>query len=317
MSRRRAINAVLSVAGVALLVWQVQEVGGAAAVTSGLRSVGAGFLPILAMALARFALRSYAWLVLLGQPAPFSAALAATISGDAIGNLTPLGLAASEPAKAVYLGRHVEPGRALAALTAENFFYSVSIAVYVIVGAAAMLAFRDLPNAVHVAGIGALVAMAVALVASGWIAWSQPAAASAVLSRLPSRRLAAMVERVRDFEMQTYGSVGREGARLAAVALAETGFHVISFAESWLTLYLLTGTSLPTHALILDSVNRVINVVFKLVPLRVGVDEVGSETVAMAIGIPGQGLLSALVRKVRMLVFAVAGLAMWGTRRTK
>ena len=87
----------------------------------------------------RFLMRAVAWRALLGEPAPLSAALAATISGDALGNITPFGLAASEPAKAFYLGRHLDPQRAFAALAAENFFYSVSVAVYVIAGVVAML----------------------------------------------------------------------------------------------------------------------------------------------------------------------------------
>jgi hypothetical protein len=316
MSRRAAINAVLSVAGVALLVWQVGQIGGLAEVRRGLVSIGTGIIPILVIALARFALRAYAWLTLAGSHAPFAAALAATISGDAVGNLTPLGPAASEPAKAMYLGRHIEPARALAALAAENFFYGVSVAMYVIVGAAAMLGEVDnLPANVRMAGVSALVAMALTLAAAGWIAWSQPPAASGILARLPSRRLAAIVGQVRAFEISTYGSAGRQGARLGLVAVLEALFHAMSFLESWLTLRLLTGLSLPLHALILDSVNRMINVAFKLVPLRVGVDEVGTEAVAAAIGLgSGVGTIAALVRKVRMLVFAAAGVGMWVTR---
>ena len=106
-----------------------------------------------------------------------------------------------------------------------------------IIGAAAMLVeVRNLPDHITVAGVSALGAMALALVAAGWIAWSQPAAASGILSFIPSRRLSAVVDQVRAFEVQTYGSAGGQGARLGLVALAETLFHVFSFLESWLTL---------------------------------------------------------------------------------
>ena len=47
MSRRAAINTGLSVVGVALLIWQVQDAGGVAAVRRGLASVGAGFVAVL------------------------------------------------------------------------------------------------------------------------------------------------------------------------------------------------------------------------------------------------------------------------------
>ena len=317
MSRRAAINTGLSVVGVALLIWQVQDAGGFAAVRRGLSSVGAGFVVVLILSFLRFLMRSVAWRALLGAPAPLSAALAATISGDALGNITPFGLAASEPAKAFYLGRHLDPQRAFAALAAENFFYSVSVAVYVIAGVVAMLlTFQELPVELRQGGIAAFVLMAGVLAVSGWIAWRRPAMASGVIRRLPFKQAAGLADRMRDLETLTYGSASHASARLGQMALAETMFHVLSLAESWFVLYLITGgASLPIEALILDSVSRVINVAFKMVPMRLGVDEISSEMVGVAIGLgSGSGLIVALVRKIRMLVWAAVGLALWSRR---
>ena len=326
MTRRVLLNIVFAVVGVGLLAWQIGDLvkpepwnfgGGLSRVGDGLGRIGVGLLGILALAAMRFGLRSYAWMALCDQAAPLSGAIAATISGDALGNLTPLGLVASEPAKAVYLGRHVDAKSAFAALTAENFFYIISVAVYVIIGAVALLWWYDgLPSLVRYAGIASGVLMAIVLLAAGWIAWQRPAAASGFLNLIPSTRVRTLVDRVRDFEIRTYGSAGRAGARLGIVALAETGFHVFSFAESWLTLYLLTGSSQPLAALILDSVNRAINAVFKpLIPFRVGVDEVSAEQVAVAIDLAtGVGLQAALVRRIRMIVWGVVGLIVWAKR---
>lgn len=317
MSRRAAINTGLSVVGVALLIWQVQDAGGFAAVRRGLASVGVGFVVVLILSFLRFLMRAVAWRALLGAPAPLSAALAATISGDALGNITPFGLAASEPAKAFYLGRHLDPQRAFAALAAENFFYSVSVAVYVIAGVVAMLlTFEELPVELRQGGIAAFVLMAGVLAVAGWIAWRRPAMASGVIRRLPFKQAAGLADRMRDLETLTYGSASHESARLGQMALAETGFHALSLAESWVVLYLVTGgASLPVEALILDSVSRVINVAFKMVPMRLGVDEISSEMVGVAIGLgSGSGLVVALVRKIRMLVWAAVGLALWSRR---
>jgi hypothetical protein len=317
MSRRAAINTGLSVVGVALLIWQVQDAGGLAAVERGLASVGVGFVAVLVLSFLRFLMRAVAWRALLGAPAPLSAALAATISGDALGNITPFGLAASEPAKAFYIGRHLDPQRAFAALAAENFFYSVSVAVYIIAGVVAMLfAFEHLPFALRTTAIGALVLMAVILAAAGWIAWRRPAMVSGVLQRLPFAGAGSLATRMRDLEQLTYGSASHESARLGMMTIAETAFHALSLAESWLVLYLITGgSSRPLEALILDSVSRVINVVFKMIPMRLGVDEVSSEMVGVAIGIgSGTGVIVALVRKIRMLVWAAVGLALWSSR---
>jgi hypothetical protein len=316
MTRRTVLNALLTAAGAALFIWQIHDAGGAKNIRDGLVSVGWGFVPILVLSFGRFALRSYAWLTLLGRPAPLWTAVAATISGDALGNLTPLSLAASEPAKAVYLGRRLDTTQAFAALTAENFFYTVSIAIYIAIGAIALLVtFHDLPDAVRVSGIGALALTAISLAAAAWIAWARPALLSRLVAHISSARVAVWVERVRDFETRAYGSAGPGTWPLVRLASAEIAFHVLSYAEMWLTLYFLTGGSHPVEALVLDAVSRAVNVVFKMVPWRMGVDEVTALQLAEAIGIsPVVGLQTALIRKVRMLAWASLGIALWFLR---
>ena len=208
---RRTVLAVLALSvGAALLVWQVHQLG-LERITSGLSQVGWGFLLILLLSLLRFVARSIAWTTLIGQPVPIGRAVAATISGDALGNVTPLSLLVSEPVKAMYLDAGPGSSRSLAALAAENFFYSVSVGIYVTLGTAAMLREFPLPPEIHVAGVTALGLMALVLAVAAWTAWQKPTLASAVVSRLPFGRLAAVVDRVRDFEVRTYGSAGRQG----------------------------------------------------------------------------------------------------------
>jgi hypothetical protein len=300
--------------GAVLLVWQVDRIG-LDRITAGLREVGWGFVGILLLSLLRFVARSLAWTTLIGQRAPLGRAVAATIGGDALGNATPLSLLVSEPVKAMYLDAGTGSSRSLAALAAENFFYSVSVGIYVTLGTAAMLRLFPLPAEIHVAGISALVLMAGVLAAAAWTAWQKPALASAMLSRLPFPRVAATVDRVRDFEERTYGSAGRQGGRLGVVFACETAFHALSWLELWLTLWLLTGVSAPLAAFVLDTFNRVVNVVAKMIPFRIGVDQVTSESVAVAIGLaPAIGTTLSLIRTGRMMVWAAVGLALL-TRR--
>ncbi len=308
---RRTILTLLALGvGAALLVWQVHQLG-LDRITSGLREVGWWCIPILVLSLLRFVARSLAWTTLIGGRVPLGRALAATISGDALGNVTPLSVLVSEPVKAMYLDSGTASSRSLAALAAENFFYSVSVGIYVTLGTAAMLRAFPLPGEVHVAGIIALVAMAAVLVAAAWTAWQKPALASAALSRLPFGNLAAWVDRVRDFEVQTYGSAGRQGGRLGMVFVCETAFHLLSFLETWLTVWLVTGLSAPLAAFVLDTFNRVVNVVAKMIPLRLGVDQVTSERVAVAIELaPAIGTMVSLIRTGRMMVWATVGLAL-------
>src|SRR4051812_34363140 len=108
-SKGRAASAIgMGIGGVLLLVWQVDKVG-LPAIRDSIASVGIGFLGILALSLLRYAVRALAWTTLLGGGVPLWRALRATIAGDAIGNVTPLRLIASEPAKAMMLGHGVDP----------------------------------------------------------------------------------------------------------------------------------------------------------------------------------------------------------------
>ena len=314
---RFAAGVLTAAAGALLLAYQIHLVGWERIQTN-LSQVSGWFAAILAVSFGRFVLRSIAWTTLVAERSTLAPAIEATLAGDALGNLTPLGLAASEPAKAIFLGRSVASSRILPALAVENFFYSVSVAMYIMAGAAVMLTMFAVPPPLQWAGVVALAGMAAVLAGAAWLAWQRPQVLSGMLSRLPVPKLAAVVDRVREFETQTYGTVGGQRGRLMRVIACHAGFHALSFAECWLTLGLLTGDSRPAAAFVLDTVNRVVNIVFKVVPAQVGVGQWSSETFAQAIGIPvGKGTALGLVRLGRLLVWAAVGILILVTRGSR
>lgn len=318
-STRLLLTVIFTAGGVALLVAQVRSVG-TAEIAERLSQIGWGFALVLLLSGGRLLFRSVAWRSLMARPRPITSTLAATIAGEALGNLTVLNLAASEPTKAVVVGSDDGAASALAALTAENFFYSVSVALYVVAGTAAMLVAYgdDLPARLTRAGVAALAVMAVVLAGAAWLAWQRPNILSALVRRLPIRRLSAFADRVSRFEAATYTAAGGRRQGLATMLTCEAAFHALSFLESWLTVWLLTGVSAPLAAFVLDTANRVVNVVFRWVPMRAGVDEVTSESVALAIALPmGVGTAMGLVRKARVLAWAAVGLAILAGRARK
>jgi hypothetical protein len=314
-SRRPSVTGVLlAVAGLALLVWQVRLVG-LDHIADGFRAVGwKGFIAILLLSLFRFTARSLAWITLMTRPVPLRSATAATISGDALGNLSFLSLLVSEPAKAFYVTRHAPAAEAFAALTAENFFYSVSVAAVILGGTITLLATFVLPDAfrfmvwLSLAVMGGVLAMAI------WLAHQRPAVISWVRKALRGR-FSRPLDKLQALETQTYSALSTSPARLGAVLACEVAFHAASITEAWLTLTLLQGSATFFNAFLLDTVNRLINVVFRAVPMRVGVDEVTTSGFAEMLGLgSASGLTLALVRKARMLFWAVIGLALLGRR---
>jgi hypothetical protein len=309
-----ALGVGLSLAGAALLAWQIESAG-PRAVARGLVTIGPGFALILLLSFLRFVCRAMAWHALLDPPLPFRRVLAAAMAGDALGNVTPFGLMASEPAKAIYLGRDVDTTRALAALTVENFFYGIVTASYIVLGATAMLVVFDLPDVLRTIGLASLAAMGLLLAIAAIVARTRPALASTIAGAIPTPRAARLAVTLARFERHAYGATGaRPGAARRAI-LGEALFHVLTFAEAWTTIWLLTGSSLPGTALVFDSVSRVVNVAFKMVPMRAGVDEYGSALVAGALGFPTDlGLVLALSRKARMLTWAGAAYVLFVRR---
>ncbi len=326
-SRRPSLTGtLLAIVGLALLVWQVRLVG-LDHISDGFRAVGwRGFLAILGLSLFRFAARSMAWITLIGRPVPLSSATAATISGDALGNLSFLSLLVSEPAKAFYVTRHAPAAEAFAALTAENFFYSVSVASVILGGTITLLATFVVPDSLRVALWLSLAVMAGVLAAAVWLARSRPALAAVAksvsttlarrwLSRPPGPRVTGWLDQLERVETRTYSALSASPWRLGVVLACEAAFHLASIAEAWLTLRLLTGSASLLNAFLLDTVNRFINVAFRAVPLRVGVDEVTTSGFTEMLGLgSASGLTLALVRKARMLVWAGVGLGLLGRR---
>ena len=314
-SRRPTLAGVLlAIAGLALLVWQVRLVG-LEHIADGFRAVGwQGFLAILLLSLFRFTARSLAWITLMTRPVPLESATAATISGDALGNLSFLSLLVSEPAKAFYVTRHAPAAEAFAALTAENFFYSVSVAAIILGGTITLLATFVLPDAfrfvvwLSLAVMGGVLAMAI------WLAHKRPSLTVWVRKALRGR-FTRLLDKLQGLETQTYSALSTSPARLGTVLACEVAFHAASVTEAWLTLTLLQGSASLFNAFLLDTVNRLINVVFRAVPMRVGVDEVTTSGFAEMLGLGSpSGLTLALVRKARMLFWAGIGLALLGRR---
>jgi len=87
-------------------------------------------------------------------------------------------------------------------------------------------------------------------------------------------------------------------------------------AEVYVTLALLAGRA-PTvlEAFLFEGANRAITVAFKFVPMRLGVDEMGTGLFAEALRYgTATGVALAIVRRARILVWTAAGLALLGRR---
>lgn len=326
------VGAASMAAGLALLVWLVWTAG-PREILNGFRQVGWGLLAIVVIAGVRFAARAEAWRRCLEPPHTLRLpdAFTAVVSGDALGNATPFGPLVGEPAKVAFVRNRVPLGAAFTALAIENVFYTLSVAAMIAAGTIALLLRGTLESAyvadrLTAAGVDAqhvLLAAEIAIgavlvmyVAAAWALWRKPALLSSgvalVARRWQSPRLRTRLDKLRRLEQDIYTFASRRRQAVGPLVATELLFHALGVLEVHLTLWLLLGTAPPlVTSFVLETVNRLITVVFKFVPMQVGVNEGGTVLATQILGLTaGVGLTLAIIRRARVLFWQLVGTAL-------
>jgi hypothetical protein len=274
---------------------------------------------MLALGGLRFWVRARAWALATDASPPLTVrdTFPALVAGDALGNLTPLGLFLSEATKAAFIRTRVSLMAAIAGIAVENLIYTLSV-VLVIAGGTVALAFLfPVTPAMRQMALITLAVIVIGVAIGVIVLIRQIKVVSPVLGWMGRRGLghAAWLTRLGKLETLEdliYSFATRHPGRAASLLAFELVFHVLGVIEMWVTLALLAGQAAPTllSTFVLESVNRTIMVVFKFVPLRLGVDEVGTELLTRTLGLPaGMGVTMAVLRKARMIVYAALGVA--------
>ena len=284
-----------------------------------MRELGAGFLLVLLISAIRPVVRAFTWISCFEAPyrLRWRDAFRAYLAGDALGNVMPLGIVVSEPTKAALVRDRVPLSASVAAIAVENLFYSLSVALFVFSGLCALLLSFPLPTNLRIACLFILVGLIFIVLFGYIIIWREWRLVSRALEFLHGRGIASgwletRLVKIRAVEERIYGFYARNRRRFVPILLLEGCFHLAGVLENYATLYYISPTK-PTWlaAFVLESVNRVINVVFKFVPMRVGVDEAGTGlfTQALQYGTTS-GVSLAIVRKARVIVWTTIGVAL-------
>lgn len=314
-AERRTVkaSAVISVvAGVAVLAGVLWTLG-IEETWAEVRNVGWAFPAILALGGLRFFVRAAAWTICLEPPhrLRLGDAFAAVLAGDALGNATPLGPLVGEPAKAAFARRHVPGQPALTALAVENIFYTLSTAAMIAAGTIALLFAFEVPVEIREFSRVAIGGMALLIASSLVVLWRRPALVSRwlPLAAGADREGSSRTSRLRTLEHDIYSFATRRPGALLPVVLLEVGFHVLGVMETHVTLWSILGSPPPLlTSFIVETASRLVVVAFKFVPLQMGVAEVGLAAFTPFVGIaPRVGLAFSLVRKARVVVWALAG----------
>src|SRR5881227_700216 len=310
------LGILFALAGLALFAYFVKKAG-VTQIADGIRRLGAGFVLIIAISAIRHIVRSCAWMLCMEPPyrLRFRDALRARLMGDAIGNILPFAsFVVSEPAKPALIRDRLPLMAGFSAMVIENIFYGLSVVVFVLSGMLALLLSFTLPKGLRLASIITVAVIAIMIALGVALVRKQVKFISGATNFLHRRGLnQKWIEKSHAVEDRVYGFYQRNGSRFLPILLLEACFHLAGVIEIYVTLYFISPQQPPTlfTAFILESVNRVITMAFKFVPLRMGVDEAGTGRVSKILQFTqAAGVTLAIIRKARDLFWACVGVAL-------
>lgn len=321
----KILGALLTVLGVGLFVYFIYSVGVTEIVSNVQRFGILGFATILLIYFVRICLRAAAWKLSVYEPYKLRMAdtVPAVIIGEAMSSIIPLGILVSGTAKAVAVRGRVPLVVGLSSVATENLFYSFATGVFLILGAFTFLRFFDLDSGYVITIdilIGVIIAVVIFLLLLIVKQWHFASEACEWLYR--KGVLTGVLEhgrmQVRLFENLIYGFYRRYPRRFLPICTIEASYHALGVLEVLFILIRISETASLLNAFLLESVSRLITVVFKLVPFLVGVDEAGAQFVAETVAIgAGIGITLAIIRKGRILFWALIGLLLVAKRGFK
>lgn len=323
MKRLKIAVVLLTVAGIALFAYFVYSVG-IGLILEGIGRIGFdGFALLMFLYFLRIVCRAYAWTLSVYEPYKLTVAdtLPAVIIGEALSSLIPLGILVSGTSKAVAVRNRVPLVVGLSSIATENLFYSIVTGLFIVFGAFAFLRSFELETGwiatidVLIGVIFALIIFAVVVIVKQWHFLSS------LCEWFYNRDIGKNIfehgrMQVRLFENLIYGFYRQYPRRFLPICMMQLIFHALGVLEVWFILSRISAGEPDVFAsFLLESMSRVITIVFKLVPFLIGVDEAGAQfvTKTLALG-AGIGVTLAIVRKGRILFWTAAGLILIAKR---
>ena len=312
----KLLGAALTAGGIALFAYFVYSVGLDEIVANVDKFGFVGFAVILAVYFLRICTRAAAWRLSVYEPyyLKLKDTIPAVVIGEAMSSMIPLGILISGTTKAVAVRKRIPLVVGLSSVATENLFYSFVTSVFLILGAFTFVRSFNLDEGwvltidILIGVICGVILFLLLLIFRQWHF------ASETCEWLYRKGIATgLLEHgrmeVRLFENLIYGFFRRYPKRFLSICFFEAAFHLLGILEVWFILNRISGSTSFVSAFLLESVSRLITIVFKLVPFLIGVDEAGAQFVAETVAIGATiGVTLAIIRKGRILFWTAIGL---------
>ena len=277
--------------------------------------LGLAFPLILVPGVCWHLLRTWGWAVAFpeGSRPAFTRLFRVRLAADAIAFFTVRGIA-GEPLKVLLLYDRVAPEVTTAAVALERLAFAViGIVIAALISFAAVTRL-SLPDAwdtmFTLLIVGAVLALGFAVV----VARGETGDYLGRLVNLLDRRHRLMGSRVvrfvLDVEHVLLQLVRGGRRRLVTLTILAAVCYALMAIEVWLVLWAVDAPSTVTEALTVETFARLASVASAAIPGNIGALEASNAAVVGALGLAGGGAL-ALARRIRALLWAAAGLALY------
>jgi uncharacterized protein (TIRG00374 family) len=262
-------------------------------------------------------LRTWGWSVAFpdAERPRFRRVFRVRLASDAVGFFTVRGLA-GEPLKVLLLYDRVAPEVTTAAVALERLAFAIiSIAVAALISLLALTQLQ-MPGAwttlFSALVVGAVILLAlVAQVARGR-SGDYLGALVARLDRRTGRRIGAsrVVRFILDVEDIMLALLRGDRRRLVILTVLPIVCYALMTIEVWVVLWAVGQPIGVTQALTVETFARLASIASAAIPGNLGALEVSNAAIVDALGLAGGGSL-ALARRIRALLWAAAGLALY------
>lgn len=316
INRLKVAAALLTVLGIGLFSYFVYTIGVHEIYDGILRFGIVGFAVILTIHFLKICIRAIAWKFCVHEPYSLSLkdTLPAVVIGEAMSSTIPLGILASGTAKAIAVRNRIPLVAGLSSVATENLFYSLATSIFLIAGGIILLRGFVIDESISLAINFLIIAVSILIVLGFLMVIRQWHFASFTCNWIYEKGFfRSFLEKgrhyVRRFEELIYGFYRHYPKRFLPICLLEAGYFVLGICEVWYILSRLTdGYPSLLSAFLLESVSRLIIVIFKLIPFVIGIDEAGSQFIADTLAFAaGVGVTLAIIRKGRIIFWTAIG----------
>lgn len=262
-------------------------------------------------------LRTWGWAIAFPDEArpPFTRLFRVRLAADAIGFFTVRGIA-GEPLKVLLLYDRVAPEITTAAVALERLTFAVVAIVIAALISFAVVTRLSMPDAWDTVFtlliIGAILVLALVGIMSRRRSGDYLGRLVMTLDRVTGRRLEAsrVIRFILDVEDVLLQLLRGDRRRLITLTVLAVVCYLLMAIEVWLVFWAIGEPIGVTEGLAVETFARLASVASAAIPGNIGALEASNAAVVTALGLSGGGAL-ALARRIRALLWAAAGLAVY------